>query len=135
MHNPTPGPRQPPQAGPGAIITVTTFDPNIAADGQCSLIEAIVNANDDAATHADCPVGSGGGGICNAANSGLTANLTINNSTNAGNQAMFGGGVSLTVGSGPSPDVRGAINRSTISNNRALDPGGSATILTEGAST
>jgi hypothetical protein len=54
-----PGPQQPPQAGPGAIITVTTFDPNIAADGQCSLIEAIVNANDDAPTHADCPAGSG----------------------------------------------------------------------------
>jgi len=48
-----------PQAGPGAIITVTTFNPAIADDGQCSLIEAIVNANDDAAPHADCPAGSG----------------------------------------------------------------------------
>ena len=48
-----------PQAGPGAIITVTTFNPAIADDGQCSLIEAVVNANDDAATHADCPAGSG----------------------------------------------------------------------------
>lgn len=54
-----PGPPPPPQSGPGAVITVTTFDPNIAADGQCSLIEAIVNANDDAATHADCAAGSG----------------------------------------------------------------------------
>ncbi len=48
-----------PQKGPGIEINVATFDPNIAADGQCSLIEAIVNANDDAATHADCPAGSG----------------------------------------------------------------------------
>src|SRR4029077_2204122 len=31
-----------------ATITVTTSNPNIAADGQCSLIEAIVNANNDA---------------------------------------------------------------------------------------
>lgn len=54
-----PSPLQPPQSGPGAVITVTTFDPNIAADGQCSLIEAIVNANNDAATHADCAAGSG----------------------------------------------------------------------------
>lgn len=54
-----PGPRPPPQSGHGAVITVTTFDPNIAADGQCSLIEAIVNANNDAATHADCAAGSG----------------------------------------------------------------------------
>ena len=42
-----------------ATITVTTSNPNIAADGQCSLIEAIVNANNDAATHPDCPAGSG----------------------------------------------------------------------------
>lgn len=47
------------QAGPGAVITVTTFDPVIAADGQCSLIEAMVNANDDTASHPDCPAGSG----------------------------------------------------------------------------
>jgi hypothetical protein len=40
-------------------ITVTTSNPNIAADGQCSLIEAIVNANNDAATHPDCSAGSG----------------------------------------------------------------------------
>ena len=42
-----------------ATITVTTNNPNIISDGQCSLIEAIVNANNDAATHADCPAGSG----------------------------------------------------------------------------
>ena len=46
-------------AATAATITVTTNNPNIAADGQCSLIEAIVNANNDAATHADCPAGSG----------------------------------------------------------------------------
>ncbi len=40
-------------------ILVTTTDPAVAIDGQCSLIEAIVNANDDAATHADCAAGSG----------------------------------------------------------------------------
>jgi hypothetical protein len=53
--NPAPSP----QSGPGAVIHVTTFDPNIAADGQCSLVEAIVNANNDAATHVDCTAGSG----------------------------------------------------------------------------
>jgi hypothetical protein len=45
--------------GTAATITVTTNDPNIVADGQCSLIEAIINANNDAATHADCLAGSG----------------------------------------------------------------------------
>ena len=42
-----------------ATIPVTTTDPAPAADGQCSLIEAIDNANADAATHADCPAGIG----------------------------------------------------------------------------
>ena len=37
-----------------ATITVTTNNPYIISDGQCSLIEAIVNANNDAATHPDC---------------------------------------------------------------------------------
>jgi hypothetical protein len=40
-------------------ITVTTTDPAVAVDGECSLIEAIDNANTDAQTHADCPAGSG----------------------------------------------------------------------------
>ncbi|MGH2541787.1 MAG: hypothetical protein ACRDIB_03260, partial [Ardenticatenaceae bacterium] len=42
-----------------AVITVTTPLPGIANDGQCSLIEAIVNANDDALTHDDCVAGFG----------------------------------------------------------------------------
>jgi hypothetical protein len=42
-----------------ATIPVTTTDPAVAADGQCSIIEAMDNANDDAQTHADCPAGSG----------------------------------------------------------------------------
>ena len=42
-----------------ATITVTTNDPRIIPDGQCSLVEAIINANNDAATHPDCAAGSG----------------------------------------------------------------------------
>src|SRR4029434_7232480 len=34
-----------------ATITVTTNNPRIIPDGQCSLVEAIVHANNDAATH------------------------------------------------------------------------------------
>ncbi len=55
-----------------ATITVTTNDPNIVADGQCSLIEAIVNANNDAATHADCAGGSGADTIVLPANANVT---------------------------------------------------------------
>jgi hypothetical protein len=42
-----------------ATITVTTNKPGINSDGKCSLIEAIINANNDAATHPDCAPGSG----------------------------------------------------------------------------
>jgi hypothetical protein len=43
-----------------AIIEVTPgTPPSIKADGKCSLIEAIVNANRDARTHRDCVAGSG----------------------------------------------------------------------------
>src|SRR5262245_32483892 len=51
-----------------ATITVTTNDPRIVADGQCSLVEAIINANNDAATHPDCPAGSGADTIVLPAN-------------------------------------------------------------------
>jgi hypothetical protein len=40
-----------------AEIPVTSDEPVIDANGKCSLIEAIVNANADAALHADCPAG------------------------------------------------------------------------------
>ena len=48
----------------GQTITVDppggTFDGvSIAPDGKCALREAIINANDDAATYPDCPSGGG----------------------------------------------------------------------------
>ena len=55
-----------------ATITVTTNNPNIISDGQCSLIEAIVNANNDAATHPDCAAGSGADTIVLPANANVT---------------------------------------------------------------
>jgi hypothetical protein len=54
-----------------ATITVTTNDPRVIADGQCSLIEAIVNANNDAATFPDCAAGSGADTIVLPANANL----------------------------------------------------------------
>ncbi len=61
-----------------ATINVTTSVPDSNADGQCSLIEAIVNANDDAATHADCTAGSGADTIVLPASSTHTL-TTVNN--------------------------------------------------------
>lgn len=40
-------------------FVIDDSSPYASANGLCSLIEAIDNANDDAMTHADCPVGTG----------------------------------------------------------------------------
>ncbi len=40
-----------------ATITITPGAAGLVNDGQCSLAEAIVNANDDFVIHADCPEG------------------------------------------------------------------------------
>src|SRR5262245_51200722 len=61
-----------------ATITVTTNDPRIEADGQCSLVEAIVNANNDAATHPDCAAGSGADTTVLPANANLILSAAYN---------------------------------------------------------
>jgi hypothetical protein len=63
-----------------ATLTVTATNPNISADGRCSLIEAIVNANADARLHADCVAGSGTDAIVLPAGSVHTL-TAVNNST------------------------------------------------------
>lgn len=54
-----------------ATITVDTADARVRPDGRCSLIEAIFNANADAAVSADCPAGSGSDLIVLPANATL----------------------------------------------------------------
>jgi hypothetical protein len=61
-----------------ATITVTTNNPSVIADGQCSLIEAIVNANNDAATFPDCAAGSGADTIVLPANANVTLSAVYN---------------------------------------------------------
>lgn len=41
------------------IYVDTNTPPELNADGRCSLVEAVINANDDAALHRDCIAGSG----------------------------------------------------------------------------
>ena len=48
-----------PTAASAATITVTTNIDALVTDGACSLREAIINANNDAATWPDCAAGSG----------------------------------------------------------------------------
>ncbi|MEM6284522.1 MAG: right-handed parallel beta-helix repeat-containing protein, partial [Chloroflexota bacterium] len=59
------------QQASAASLTVNATSPYVVADGVCSLIEAIANANDDAQTHADCPAGNGADTIT------LSENVTL----------------------------------------------------------
>ena len=69
-----------PQGIMAATITTTDTDPAASANGFCSLIEAIDNANDDAQTHADCAAGNDADTIVLAGSN--TYDLTdFNNST------------------------------------------------------
>lgn len=55
-----------------ATLTVAPGAVEISADGVCALREALINANNDAATYPDCPAGSGADTIALAANSTYT---------------------------------------------------------------
>jgi hypothetical protein len=63
-----------------ATITVTTNKANTRRDNKCSLIEAIDNANNDAATHTDCVAGSGADTIVLPADATFTLKR-VNNKT------------------------------------------------------
>ncbi len=63
--------------GPAATITVTNGTSTIANGDGCSLPEAIINANNNAATHADCVAGSGADTI------NLQTNVTLTTRNNA----------------------------------------------------
>ncbi|MEM7347877.1 MAG: hypothetical protein AAF485_26900, partial [Chloroflexota bacterium] len=66
-----------------ANITVNTANPNINADGLCSLIEAIDNANNDAQIHADCPTGNGADVVILQASEVYTLTQVNNNASGA----------------------------------------------------
>ena len=78
-----------------ATITVTTNNPNIAADGQCSLIEAIINANNDDATHADCAAGRGADTIVLPANANVTLSAIDNNALGPTGLPLITSGITI----------------------------------------
>ena len=60
-----------PQQSYAETLIVDAPTAYVAADGQCSLVEAIDNANADSIVHADCPAGTGADDIV------LTAGVTL----------------------------------------------------------
>lgn len=84
--------------------------PDINADGKCSLIEAIVNANRDQATHRDCPAGNGADSITLPDGSSQTLTQSVGTVASESSSALYPYYVGL-------PEIRSRIviqGRSTI---------------------
>lgn len=86
-----------------ATITITPGAAGLVNDGQCSLAEAIVNANDDFVIHADCPEGSGPDTIVLAGN---TYSYAITPPTIASEIIIEGNGATIQIVSGSHPTMR-----------------------------
>ncbi len=100
-----------------ATITVTTATPGIVADGQCSIIEAIINANnDDQSGSTDCPAGVGADMII------LTANITL---TAVDNNADFDG-IASPDGANGLPLITSEITIQSDGTTRTIARGASA---------
>lgn len=96
-----------------AGIVVNTTNPAINSDGLCSLIEAIENANADAAVYADCTAGSGNDTIT-LPNDALMIFTTTHNSVDGGNAlplitttiTIVGNGTTLARDTSIAPNFR-----------------------------
>ena len=100
-----------------ATITVTTATPGIAADGQCSIIEAITNANnDDQSGSTDCAAGAGADVII------LTTDITL---TAVDNNADFAGSADPDGANGL-PLITSEITIQSDGTTRTIARGGSA---------
>lgn len=71
-----------------ATITVNTTSEVIAADGQCSIREAVANANDNTSTYADCAAGSGADSIVFDATVFATPQTIVLTRNNGGNLTL-----------------------------------------------
>jgi CSLREA domain-containing protein len=80
-----------------AALTVTSLADNTTADGQCTLREAITNANNNAATYADCPAGSGADTISFDLSGVITVNSNLPVVTDAAGLTIDGAGQSVTI--------------------------------------
>jgi len=100
-----------------ATITVTNPTDDINPGNGCSLQEAIANANNDAATYADCPAGSGNDTIVFSSALG-TATFTLLSAlpvvSDADGLTINGAGAKITISSGGAFRVLEVANGATL---------------------
>ncbi|MYD11636.1 MAG: hypothetical protein F4X02_16525, partial [Chloroflexi bacterium] len=107
-----------------ATITVNRTSADIADDDECSLAEAIINANDDAQTHDDCAAGSGADEINLSTDVVLPADSPLNITTSLtikGNRRTLSGpGRLLSIGTSvANADLKVTINGLKVTNNNS----------------
>lgn len=89
------------QPAAAAGMVVTTLDDAIAADGLCSLREAMTNANANAAVHADCASGAGADAVSFALSGTIVLGTQLPAVTGAGGPlALNGSGQTVTLSGG-----------------------------------
>lgn len=135
-----------PPAVRAAAINVVANEVAINANSLCSLREAIVNANNDAATHADCAAGSGADTINLPA--AATFTITTSHAYNQGNTGLpqvtsaitiEGNGSTITHSSAGSIRLFAisntgnlTLNDLTLSNGKATSDAGGGAVLNAG---
>ena len=80
-----------------ASLTVNSLADTIAVDGKCTLREAIQNANNNAATNADCAAGSGADTITFSVSGTITLGSDLPTITDAAGLTMDGTGQTVTI--------------------------------------
>ena len=88
---------QPTQSAYAAGIIVNSNADTTTTDGSCTLREAIGNANNDAATYADCTAGTGNDTITFAGNYTITLTSSLPDVTDADGLTITGNGTSNTI--------------------------------------
>jgi CSLREA domain-containing protein len=121
-----------PASAGGATIVVNTLDDEdpILENGDCSLREAIVNANDSAQTHADCASGAGADTITFDVSGTIELVNDLPPITNPAGLTIDGGGVVTVSGMdahrpfGVAPGATLALENLTVTNGSAPHGGG-----------
>jgi CSLREA domain-containing protein len=114
-----------------ANLTVNSLADTVAADGNCTLREAIQNANSNAATNADCAAGSGADIIAFGVSGTITLGSILPAITDAAGLILDGAGQAVTISGNNAARVavvqNGAsltLSNLTIANGSTIEYGG-----------
>lgn len=99
-----------------ASLTVNSLADAIAVDGQCTLREAIQNANNNAATNVDCTAGSGADTITFGVSGTITLGSTLPTINDPAGLTLDGTGQTVTISGGNAVRVLYAGNSLTLNN-------------------